>query len=114
MDELILEFRQIAEKAWGPYGEQTSARNYNRCFDQLKKIATKLKENNRIGELSVLLDDPAESVRYETAGKLLPVSQYTQKAEEVLEKIGEGPEMLAFCAEQALKLWRSGKWMLDY
>ena len=114
MDELILEFRQIAEKAWGPYGEQTSARNYNRCFDQLKKIATRLKENNAIGELSVLLDDPAESVRYETAGKLLPVSQYTQKAEVVLEKIGEGRGMLPFTAREDLAFWRSGKWMLDY
>lgn len=113
MDERILEFRRIAEKAWGPYG-QASARNYNRCFAQLKKIAAELKENNRIGELSVLLDDPADSVRYETAGKLLPVSQYTQKSEEVLEKIGEGRGMLPFTAREDLAFWRSGEWILDY
>ena len=113
MDERILEFRRIAEKKWGPYGE-ASARNFNRCFDQLKKIATELKENNAIGELSVLLDDPADSAKLEAAAKLLPVSQYTRKSEEVLEELGEGPGMLAFTAEEALKLWRSGKWILDY
>ena len=113
MDELILKFQQIARERW-QYLEEGNARKGNRCFDQLEKIATKLKENNRIGELSILLDDPADSVRYETAGKLLPVSQYTQKSEEVLEKIGEGRGMLPFCARQALERWRSGDWILDY
>lgn len=113
MDERILKFQQIARERW-QYLEEGNARKGNRCFDQLEKIATKMKENNRIGELSILLDDPADSVRYETAVNLLPVSQYTQKAEEVLEKIGEGRGMLPFTAREDLAFWQSGEWILDY
>lgn len=64
-----------------------SIRQYNRCFDKMRKYARNLINNNRQGELLPYLECESVSIQCDVAGLLFHC--YPEICREVLEKIGD-------------------------
>lgn len=99
MNSNIAEFRLLAQRRWR-YLEKGDSRNGNECFEKLRKLADELIKENRLEELSVLLKDPDDSVKFEAASKLLMLN--SPEAEDVLANIAVKKGILPFTARQTL------------
>lgn len=106
MNKKVEQFRDIAEKRW-EYLEKGDSKNGNKCFDELQKLIVEFKAENNLESLIVLLENPNDGVKLETASKLL--SFYPAKSVQVLESLAVKRGILPFTAKQTLKQWKAGK-----
>lgn len=104
MENLINQFRICAEERW-KYLELGDSKNGNKYFNELTKIADELRSESKLEELSVLLDDLDDGVKFEAASKLLSINY--AKAEEILVCLTKKKGVLPFTARQTLKQWKS-------
>lgn len=102
MDKRIDEFRKLSEERWH-YLENGNSVKGNKCYDALTLIADALVSENRIYDLSILLGDSCDGVRFEVASKLL-FANYPS-AEGTLVELAAKRGIIAFVAKQTLKEW---------
>lgn len=105
MDERVNKFKEIAKKRW-EYLKKDDSKAGNKCYDELLSIAVELCNENQLHELSVLLDNENDGVRFEAASKLLTIN--FEKAVNTLEKLTEKKGTLPFSAKMTLRQWKVG------
>lgn len=90
-----------------------NSRVVNRCYDKIRKIASNLYKEDRIGELKPLMYHEHDAVRIEASINLLPF--YTEEAEKVLEELSiKRGHLMYATADDTLKYWRAGKIKFSY
>lgn len=102
MDSRVEKFEILSRKRW-EYLSKGNAKAGNKCFDELRTIFAELEQEGKLNDLAVLLEHSEDSVRYESASKLLP--HCTNQSMNVLHELSKKMGTLAFTAEQTLKWW---------
>jgi len=78
----------------------------NKCYDQITKVVTFLKDNNALLELQPLLTNDSVGIRLWAACYLLRVDE--KKAITVLEEISNLKGIHSLTAKTTIKEWRKG------
>lgn len=106
MDARILNFKEIAHERWVQL-EDGNSKKGNKCYEELLAIAIELRDENKLNELEVLLDESDDGVIFEAASKLLTVNH--KKAAKAMDDVASKKGILPFSARQTLKQWKSGR-----
>lgn len=106
MDARVNKFGEIAMRRWQYLNNDDSTMG-NKYYDELLILARELRDEGKLQELDVLLDNENEGVQFETASKLLTLN--VTKAEQTLERLADKKGILPFTAKMTLRQWKIGK-----
>lgn len=100
---------EIFKEAANKQAEATEKGDYktgNKCYDEIVRVITFLKNENAISNLFNLLSNASIGIRMWAAFYLLPT--YPKDSIEVLEKIAKRNDIHSLTAETTLNEWRKG------